>query len=266
MGLPRLQAACRGVSRRELRELLARYRAYHEACATRPKAQREVLTWHVPGTVWAMDFTVVEAVIPVRKALVVRDLAAHLCLALEPARGELASGVVATLEALFRRHGPPLVLKADNGPGFVAEEVKDLCAHEGVALLYSPGYCPEFNGALEASNAWIKRDLAHLQRRQPATPAPELLAACRRQRNETGRPWGAAGPTPAERWAQRPVLGAAQRVDFYAEVEREKALARGESVRAALSHAAEAALGRRVIRRALVERDLLSIRRREVSL
>jgi transposase InsO family protein len=61
------------------------------------------------------------------------------------------------LGELFERHGAPLVLKLDNGPGFVARSLRDFCRRHGVTLLHSPVRQPRWNGACEASVRWAKK-------------------------------------------------------------------------------------------------------------
>ena len=276
VGLDRLAAIHPAVPRKELRELLRRYRAQEAVAKLNEGEERERLEWLVPGAVWATDFTRISADLPPSMntsaplALVVRDLASHRVLAVVPAQSENAEIVRESLEALIRLHGAPVVLKSDNGSGFVAEGARELCEGEGVLQLYSPPGCPAYNGAVEASNAWLKRDVRHLLRAGASvSEAADLLEAARTLRNSTGRPWGAGGPTPDERWLERaPISGWARsllqlEVDLCAAEQRKL---RGLAPSAALSHEEEAEIGRYVIRRALVAHGFLVIRRRRISL
>ena len=279
VGLDRLAAIHPAVPRSELRELLRRYRAWEAVAKLDGREEgeeREELEWLVPGAVWATDFTRIGADLPPSMntsaplALVVRDLASHRVLAVVPAQSENAAVVRETLEALIRVHGAPVVLKSDNGSGFVAEGARELCAREGVLQLYSPPGCPAYNGAVEASNAWLKRDVRHLLRAgAPAAGAADLLEAARTLRNSTGRPWGAGGPTPDERWLERAPISRCARFLLQLEVElcaAEQRKLRGLAPSAALSHEEEAEIGRYVIRRALVAHGFLVIRGRRISL
>ncbi len=120
------------------------------------------LTWNLPGRVWALDFT--EPPSPVedryRFVLTVRDLASGCTLAATAVRAEDAQAAIDVLTALFAAHGPPLVLKADNGPAFIARAMRAFLDRHRVALLLSPAYTPSYNGACEAGNGTIKT-LAH---------------------------------------------------------------------------------------------------------
>src|SRR5690606_34153213 len=73
------------------------------------------LRWLVPGAVWAIDGTWLDA--PVagcgRRALVVVELESRKLLALRSVRGERTSDTIRYLEDLIKEHGAPLVLKLD---------------------------------------------------------------------------------------------------------------------------------------------------------
>jgi hypothetical protein len=84
--------------------------------------------------------------------------------------------------------------------------------------------------------------------------------AARLEANETARPWGVHGPTPAEAWEGRRRLDAGERAAFAAEVERRRREARraqGYAAEAVLGRTAGAAVDRVAIRDALVARGLL---------
>jgi transposase InsO family protein len=271
-GIPRLQALHPALGRRELREFVGRRR--DAAAVLNPPPPTAACEWQVAGTVWAMDFTwlpdlcspcFLEGKV---KALVVRDLASQRVLALVPAASENAAIVKEVLKALIARFGPPLVLKSDNGSGFVAEGTADLRKRYGIVGLFSPPRTPTYNGAVEASNAWIKRDLVELSLRSDA-PVEDLLVAVGERRNRTGRPWGAKGETPFERMRDRPPIKAERRERFMAAAAAGEAAARAElglPVEGKLKHFDAAAVGRHTTRRALVELGYLVIRRRSISL
>jgi hypothetical protein len=110
------------------------------------------LRWTRPGTVWAIDFT--EPPMPVdgvyERVLLVRDLASGKQLLALPCRGEGSEVVLSALQHLFARHGPPLVLKSDNGSAFTSREVQARLHLSGVFSLLSPPRTPEYNGSIEA--------------------------------------------------------------------------------------------------------------------
>jgi transposase InsO family protein len=221
VGLAVLQGHFPGLPRAELHDLLRRYRRvwvdhHHQVL--------HVLHWQQPGTVWAIDYA--EPPQPLEEGftdlLAVRDLASGLQLLWLPVAAATAATTVAALQALFALYGPPLVLKLDNGSPFSAALTQELLAAWQVVPLYSPPGLPAYNGAIEAGIGALKVR-THYQAARQGRAAEWTCAdteAARQQANELGRPWGAQGPTPAERWARRQPLSAAERQAFQATVTR----------------------------------------------
>src|SRR6516164_6649323 len=77
-----------------------------------------------------------------------RGLSPYRCW--RPTPDETAQTAVAVLIGLFLIHGPPLVLKLDNGSAYRAEAMQKALVGYGVVVLYSPAYTPEYNGSAEA--------------------------------------------------------------------------------------------------------------------
>ena len=119
---------------------------------------RRVLHWPVVGRVWAMDFAEPSlrgqsGVLPPLGGrypylLVVRDLASGYQLCWLPVLAATSAITCATLARLFAAHGMPLVLKADNGPPFRADQTKRFLQQAGVHFLFSPPHWPGYNGAI----------------------------------------------------------------------------------------------------------------------
>ena len=122
-----------------------------------------------------------------------------------PAENETADTVICGLHELFEEHGAPLVLKCDNGPGFVAQALKQFLCDRSVVTLYSPPYAPWYNGAIERANRSLK-ELTEFVAEQAGHAgcwtSPDLHAA-RLRLNRWHRPWGADGPTPEEEGGNR---------------------------------------------------------------
>lgn len=74
------------------------------------------------------------------RLLVLRDLPSGTTLASWPAMAEDSLTTQLVLEHSIALHGPPLVLKTDNGPGFRAHDLEMLLAREGILHLCSPLY------------------------------------------------------------------------------------------------------------------------------
>lgn len=263
VGIPELLGRFPGVARRELEELRARY-AY---CARR-RGDGEVLyrlEWTRPGTVWAGDFTFapcpIDGVFP--KIELVRDLASHQQLLAQPSSGESAEEVALALESLFLEHGPPLVLKADNGPGYTAQATRDLCDRHGVLILYSPPRTPSYNGACEAGAGSIKNRvtrIAHAAGRPTAWTADDVERG-RQQCNHCVR---VQGVSPCQLWTSRTPVSDLERQGLLEAYLWHQAVERGrqqldQDVRP--KRADLAMIDRAALAAALIERDLLKVRR-----
>jgi transposase InsO family protein len=156
VGVAVLQDHFPSMSRRDLGCLLHLSRTEVDAVAA--GGFYRCVTWHGPGRVWALDHT--EPPMPIdgdcRFVLTVRDLASGCTLATQAVASPDAASTIHVLRALIAQHGPPLVLKADNGGAFIAADTRAFLDTHGVTLLLSPAYTPSYNGASEAGNGVIK--------------------------------------------------------------------------------------------------------------
>jgi len=141
-----LQAWCPSASRRAIAGWRRREWQHR-------RQRARVVQWHVPGRVWAMDFS--HAPQPIegqyRAILHVRDVASHYHLAALPVPRLSAPAVCGLLHALCATADPPLVLKVDNGSAFRSQALRAWAASVGTQLLYSPPQTPRFNGSIEGS-------------------------------------------------------------------------------------------------------------------
>jgi transposase InsO family protein len=275
VGVPKLRQAFPGMARAELADLVRGYR--HELCAGKHDSAR-VLHWQVPGRVWALDFAAPSDAIGVLPALdgrypyllAVRDLASGYQLAWLPVPDATAATTQRALARLFAQHGTPLVLKADNGPAFRADETKRFLEQAGVFLLYSPPHWPGYNGAIEASIGSLKKRTARqaAQHGHVGLWTTGDVEAARLQAN-TSHPRRLHGVTPAQAWTQRTPPSDVERVRFELTVERQRFVARSErSIEQddQLDHWQQGKLDRKAIERALVEHDYLLFRGRRLPL
>ncbi|HEX5103057.1 MAG TPA: transposase family protein [Pirellulaceae bacterium] len=109
--------------------------------------------------------------------LAVKDLASRCQLAWLPVEEQTAETVQAVYAQLFAEHGPPLVLKSDNGGPFRDEGTKRLLAEHLVVPLYNPRRRPAYNGGVERSNgqlAGYQEALAAFRGRATAQPAVSI--------------------------------------------------------------------------------------------
>jgi transposase InsO family protein len=230
------------------------------------KAHLASLIWLEPGTVWAADFTELGG----RRresALAVRDLASTAVLdaAIVPSQDQVAA--VETLAGLFVRHGPPLVLKIDNGPAFIAKALKALLAVSGVLPLYSPPGTPAYNGACERGVGLIKataEDLAIIEG-HVGSPGDAQLAAATWILNTTPTGRKMTATCAHDRWVTRGNVPDALRDELHRLVDHHRHVRREElhlAPCAELDHAAGASIDRQAISEALCKLELLVIRRR----
>ena len=231
-----------------------------------------VLRWTKAETVWAMDFTrppaSVDGIYPY--ILAVRDLASGCQLASLPCDSESAFVAAAALSSLFREHGAPLVMKSDNGSGFVSAKMAGLLEACGIVLLLSPPRTPRYNGSCEAGIGAVKTRAHHIAAAhgRPGEWICDDVEAARMQANETGRPQGHLGPTPSTLWEAREALGEAERHAFSQAVRRTRTDARKDlelALEGPLRRSDAAAVERLCISRALVEHGLLEVRRRRIT-
>lgn len=250
------------IARRVLGQILAAFRRALRLGRRRHLAR---LTWSRAGAVWAADFTQLAGRASAH-ALSVRDLASGRALHMGVVPAERTEVVVAVLANLFDRHGPSLVLKADNGSAFEAESTKDFLRAHGVLALFSPPGTPAYNGACEAgigSGKRAARDVALVEGHH-GPPNERHLRTAADLLNAMPRGPAADAPCPDDLWEEREPISAALRCQLRARYRRHEARGRasaGIAKDARLSHAEQASLDRDAIREALCDLNLLSIRR-----
>jgi hypothetical protein len=148
LGLQRSQ-----VSRRDLQALTDTVR---RELAQQRQAELRHITWHVPGLVWSLDDAELARLAhhPLRLHQV-QDLASRDTFTPWVGERVLGETVAVRLEPLFWQHGPPLVLKRDNGSHLNQPAVDEVLARylvmQGVSgCQASPEglYSPQAKGGL----------------------------------------------------------------------------------------------------------------------
>jgi len=270
VGVPVLRVLFPDLPRRELEDLTRRYKALH---ARRRRLLLYQLRWTMPGAVWAIDHAQppapVDGLYPA--VLAVRDLASSCQLAWLPVQDESAAEVRLALETLLAQHGPPLLIKKDNGGALNEKNLNQMLAEKSVIGLLSPVRTPGYNGSCEAGIGSLRRSTDHQAavHGRPALWTSDDCEAARLQTNQTARPWGVKGPTPEERWLARPPISAELRerfqraVRFHEERERQR---QGYWPEIVLGLQAQSKISRPAIRHALCACGLLEIRRRAFTL
>jgi transposase InsO family protein len=144
------------VSRRAFSELVHLIREEQKEAE---RAGHRHIAWKGPGVVFALDDSYYGRDERDRKLYLhsVRDLGARYHF--DPLAGDFAKGgaVAKNLERIFNRYGPPLILKRDGGSNLKHEAVEDVLSRYGVIPLESPRRYPPYNGAIERSQAELKR-------------------------------------------------------------------------------------------------------------
>jgi len=145
------------ISRRDLEALAQTVR---RELLQQHQAELHHLTWHVPGSVWSLDDAELARCEDHKLHLhQVQDLASRY--KFTPLVGEhvLGQTVALHLEQLFLRHGPPLVLKRDNGSNLNHQAVDEVLRHYLVVPLNSPPHYPPYNGGMEHAVRELKSPL-----------------------------------------------------------------------------------------------------------
>jgi transposase InsO family protein len=162
------------ISRRELQVLTDTVR---RELAHQHQAELHHITWQIPGLVWSLDDAELVRFAHHRLYLhQVQDLASRY--KFTPWVGEKVLGetVAAHLEQLFRHHGPPLVLKRDNGSNLNQQAVDEVLARYLVLPLNSPPHYPPYNGGMECAVRELKTPLREKILAQGPIPEPQVQA------------------------------------------------------------------------------------------
>lgn len=147
----------------------------------------------------------------------------------QPIDAPNSPAAAAALTRFFALHGPPLVLKSDNGSPLAAPPVADLLADFEVQQLFSPPYTPRYNGAIEAGIGALKmRTAAHAARHGRFIWTADDIEAARLESNAYAQPRGPHGPTPDKSWTARASIERAHRVSFRNAVEDHRCTVRHE--------------------------------------
>ena len=219
-----------------------------------------------------MDFThpphLIDGVYPA--ILNVLDLASRQQLLWLAVAREDAATVAEALVDLFAEHGPPLVMKCDNGPAFRAHLTKRFLLSREVFTLYSPPYCARYNGGCERANRTLKELTSHVadqEGRRDFWQSDDLLVA-RLRANRLTRPWGATGPTPEESWEARDTWSLDKRENMWQHLSSEIATVMDQRMidpTVALSHSIQTEIERIAAQPVLEQLGLLHITRRRIT-
>ncbi len=167
----------------------------------RKKAPRTpgTLTACRPDQVWALDY-LFDATADGRpiKILNITDEYTREALACHAARSINADQTISVLERLVETRGRAVShIRCDNGPGLVAETLKEWCRYAGTSLNYIEPGAPWQNPYVESFNGHLRRELLELESFNSLYEAQILIEDWRREYNHY-RPHQSLGyQTPA---------------------------------------------------------------------
>jgi putative transposase len=127
--------------------------------------------------------------------LTVIDEFTRRCLAIVVARRLRSDDVLHCLTDLMSWHGPPEHIRSDNGPEFVARNVRTLLTRLGVKTLYIEPGSPWENGYCESFNSKLRDELLEGEQFSTLYEAQVLIERWRRHYN-TIRPHSSLGYRP----------------------------------------------------------------------
>jgi putative transposase len=161
-----------------------------------------------PRQVWAYDFIFDGCANGQKlKMLTVVDEWTRECLAIEVGAPIHSGKVLEVLGKLMSVHGQPEYLRSDNGPEFVARQVKDGLKKSGVQTAYIEGGKPWQNGVNESFNGKFRDECLNVEWFKNRGEAKVVIEQWRRHDNER-RPHSSLGyQTPAQFRAGQPDIG-----------------------------------------------------------
>jgi transposase InsO family protein len=159
-----------------------------------------------PNHVWSYDFVTMRTEDSrAFRILTVIDEFTHECLALPVARKFKAHDIQGIMSQLFLERGVPEYIRSDNGPEFVAEDLKDWLPKVGVKTLFIEPGSPWENGYNESFNGKLRFDLLDGEIFDTLWEARVVLERWRKEYN-TRRPHSSLGQLPPapEAWILKP--------------------------------------------------------------
>ena len=131
------------------------------------------------------------------KLLVVMDEFTRECLAIEVGRTFKAREVILTLQYLFAVRGAPEHIRSDNGPEFIAKEIRRWLDRASVGTLYIKKASPWENGYVESFNGKLRDELLNRELFLSVPEARYVLDEWRTEYNRLRPHSGLKWQTPA---------------------------------------------------------------------
>ncbi len=132
------------------------------------------------------------------KMLTVLDECTRECLAIETGRSIRSEQVIEVLEGLCATHGPPVFVRSDNGPEFIARTLRQWLAETGTRTLYIDPGSPWQNAYGESFHSRFRDECLNVELFATVAEAKVVIEQWRRHYNQE-RPHSSLGYlTPAE--------------------------------------------------------------------
>ena len=134
-------------------------REVRKECILGRRQGMTMIQWHCPHMVWSMDDFEFRHQI---KFYVnqLRDLSSKYTFEPLSSHANLTGEEIAgNLDKLFKRYGPPLILKHDNARNFKCNAVNEVLNEYRVITLNNPPYYPQYNGSMEYAQREVKQEL-----------------------------------------------------------------------------------------------------------
>jgi putative transposase len=149
-----------------------------------------------PNHVWSYDFVQdqTEDKRPFRMLTVIDEFTRR-CLAIVVARRLRSDDVLHCLTDLMSQYGPPEHIRSDNGPEFVAKNLRALLGRLAVTTLYIEPGSPWENGYCESFNSKLRDELLAGEQFSTLYEAQVLIERWRRHYNAV-RPHSSLGYRP----------------------------------------------------------------------
>jgi transposase InsO family protein len=156
-----------------------------------------------PDEVWSYDFVEDRTERGGRlRLLCVLDEYTRECLAIRVERRLGSVEVIQTLEWLFLTRGVPAHLRSDNGPEFVAQNLKQWLKNNGCKTLYIEPGSPWENGHVESFNGKLRDECLNREMFRNGQEARTVVERWRNEYNER-RPHSALGYVAPAEFARR---------------------------------------------------------------
>ena len=164
--------------------------------------------------VWSYDF-VMDRTHDGRafKTLNIIDEYSRECMAIKVKRKINSFDVLEVLADLFLAYGPPAFIRSDNGPEFIAKELRRWLSKLGVKTLYIEPGSPWENGYCESFNGKFRDELLNGEIFYTLNEAKVVIENWRRDYNEH-RPHSSLGYRPPAPLAILPRLGLTNEVEL----------------------------------------------------